>query len=56
MEQHSWRKSLISAIEKTESATINLLTCDWLLYDLDDEEGTSLHPFQLVGTHCIDMA
>jgi len=37
MEQHSWRKNLVSAIERTERITIELLTNDWLRF-----EGTSL--------------
>ena len=33
MERHHWQKSLITAIDKTENATVHLLTCDWLRYD-----------------------
>ena len=39
MERHHWQKSLINAIDKTENATIHLLTCDWLRYDLDLPQG-----------------
>lgn len=32
MEQHTWRKNLIAAIERTERITIELLTNDWLRF------------------------
>ena len=33
VEQHTWRKTLLAAIDKTERATISILTGDWLEID-----------------------
>ncbi|ORX40632.1 nuclear pore protein 84/107 [Kockovaella imperatae] len=37
-EHFNWRKSLITAIDKTENATVTLLTCDWFRFDLRAEQ------------------
>jgi nuclear pore complex protein Nup107 len=34
LEQHNWRKSLHTAIERTHRTTLDLLTSDWLRFDL----------------------
>lgn len=35
MEQHNWRKSVVDAIERTEVSTLDLLTSQWLRFDLE---------------------
>ena len=38
MEQHTWRKNLVSAIDRVENATISLLTTEWLRFAIPPSE------------------